>query len=142
MVFSEIEFPEMRAELIEHIQSLSDTEYQHMGWINNRYPPGIEYDEFKSVIHFLYDDTVLAENVEADIGVILKSKEESDAVKALIREIDVLIDLYGVNRKDGEYMSKPEWENIVCIAKEACLVFGILNVVSPDPNIRREQRNK
>ena len=141
MVFSELEFPEMRAELIAHLQSLADPEYQQMGWVNHRFPPGIEYDDFDNVIHFLYDDTVLSENAEADIGVILKNKEEADAVKFLINEIDSLFDIYGLSLKDGEYMSKPEWENIVRKAKNACFAFGILTEVSPDPEIRRKQTN-
>ena len=142
MVFSRVKYPEMRIELIGHLQALADPDYQKAAWINHQFPSGIVYDEFNNAIHFLYDDTNLGENPEADIGDILKNKEESDVVTLLVREIDVLFDRYGLNLKDGEYISKPEWENVVCKAKDACSIFGIESVVSPDPEIRREQRNK
>ena len=122
----DVEFPSMRIELIRHLQTLSSPDYQRLAWIDHCYPLGIEYDEFNLTIHFFYDDTLLSEDPDLCIGTILKSKEESDSIKRVVREMEVLFDRYGLNLEDGEYMNKPEWKNIVTKAKDACLIFGVL----------------
>ena len=143
MAFSEIDFPEMRAELIENIQALADPTFQQRAWVDHQFPIGnIMYHDFDSVIHCLYDDSNIEVNPELGIGVILKNKEEADTVKRLMQAIDAAFNRYGLRLKDSEYMRKPEWETIVCKAKDACVQFGIDPVVSTDPDVQREQWNK
>ena len=67
-----VKYPKMREELLETLRSLADREYQHKVWLERDYPPEIKYDCFDEVVHFLYDDTVLAENPDAAIGVIIE----------------------------------------------------------------------
>ncbi|MDR5758467.1 SCO4402 family protein [Caballeronia sp. LZ035] len=119
-----MKFPEMRAELILNLQTLSNPAYQTAAWIEHRYPAGVEYDEFDYVVHFFYDDTELAENPDSLIGEILRNKEESESIKQLTKELDAMFTRYGVNLKDSEYLSKPEWADIVCKSRDACRVFG------------------
>jgi hypothetical protein len=77
----------MRVELIGYLQALSDPDYQRIAWIEQRLPIGsIKYDEFDYAIHFLYDDTNLGENPEADIGDIL-NKGSSSSHNNLTRKV-------------------------------------------------------
>jgi len=124
MVFSELKFPGMRNELIHYIQALSDPKYQRIAWVEDSLG-GIKHDEFDYAVHFLYDDTNLAKNPDPDIGIILKDKKESDSIKQLVKEIDFIFERYGLKLTDEEYISKPEWKNVIIKAKEACLVFGV-----------------
>ena len=122
MGFSELTFPEMRTELIEYLQGLSDEKYQRIAWVEHSLEG--KYDEFDLAVHFLYDDTKLSDNPDLYIGDILLNKDESDSIKCLAREIDIIFERYGLTLSDEEYISKPEWKNVVAKAKEACLVFG------------------
>jgi len=128
MVFSELKYPGMRAELLQYLQALSDPKYQRIAWVDHLLGGG-KYDEFDYAVHFIYDDTNLSEDPDLDIGVILKDKKESDSIKQLVREIDVLFECYGLALTDGEYISKPEWQNVILKAKEACSVFDVACVV-------------
>ena len=129
MVFSELKYPGMRAELIEHLQALSDAKYQRIAWVEHSLEGG-KYDEFNLAVQFIYDDTNLSENPDLDIGTILLNKNESDSIRQLVKEIDTIFDCYGLTLKDDEYISKSEWKNVIIKAKEACLVFGVDCVVS------------
>ena len=131
MVLSELKFPGMRAELIEHLQALSDAKYQRIAWVEHSLEGG-RYDEFDYAVHFIYDDTNLSENPELYIGTILINKNESDSIRQLVKEIDILFERYGLTLKDEEYISKPEWNNVILKAKEACLVFGVECIVNLD----------
>ncbi len=66
-----VQYPSMRAELLETLRSLADREYQQRAWVDHNYPPGVLYDSFDEAVHFLFDDTILAENPNASIGVIV-----------------------------------------------------------------------
>ena len=129
MVLSELEFPGMRTELIEHLQALSDAKYQRIAWVEHSLGEG-KYDEFDYAVHFIYDDTNLSKNPELYIGSILIDKNESDSIKQLVKEIDIIFERYGLTLTDEEYISKPEWNNVILKAKEACLVFGVPCVAS------------
>jgi len=131
MVFSEIKYPGMRAELIEYLQALSDAKYQRIAWVEHSLGGG-KYDELDLAIHFIYDDTNLSNNPDFDIGTILVNKNESDSIKQLVKEMDVLFERYGLTLSDEEYIGKPEWENVILKAKEACLVFGVDGIVNSD----------
>jgi len=124
MVFSELIYPEMRNELLEHLQALSDAKYQRIAWVAHALTRG-QYDEFGLAVHFLYDDTDLFRDPDLEIGVILKDKKESDSIRRLLIEIEVLFECYGLTLSDEEYISKPEWKNVISRAQEACLVFGV-----------------
>lgn len=68
---SELKFPSMREELVSYLTGLSDSDYQFHAWVE-RSSPNLAYDELDYTIHFLYDDTGLAENAYTWIGLVLK----------------------------------------------------------------------
>ncbi|MBK5073798.1 hypothetical protein I2492_13365 [Budviciaceae bacterium CWB-B4] len=108
----------MREELIDYIRGLSDEKYQYQAWIEGVRPGG-GYDELDYTVHFLYDDTDLADDPESMIGWILVGKSESDAVAKVISSLDIIFDKYGTELSDKEYLAKEEWRDVIKAAKEA-----------------------
>lgn len=75
--------------------------------------PGGGHVEFDYAVHFLYDDTDLAEDVRSLMGIILKNDAEVIAMQNIINALNTLFDKYGTDLSDHEYINKPEWKNIV-----------------------------
>lgn len=125
MELSELKFPTMREELLSYIRGLSDVDYQYRAWVER--PSSVHgYDELDYTIHFFYDDTGLAENPYAWVGLVLRSRDEANCIKSLVSAIDVVFDKYGVELSDQEYLDKEEWEDVVKNARAALKVF-VLN---------------
>ena len=120
-----VKYPKMREELLETLRSLADREYQHKVWIENDYPPGIECDSFDEAVHFLYDDTVLAENPDAAIGVILEDEKEARLISAVCQAIDLLFEVLGTGVSDEEYIKCYEWTSVVKAAFRALQAMEI-----------------
>ena len=51
-----LEYPNMREELLETLQSLADAEYQQKNWLDQNFPPGTEHDCFGYAVHFIYSN--------------------------------------------------------------------------------------
>lgn len=117
-ILEELKYPNMREELIGYVIGLSDTEYQYAAWVKHS-RPDVGYDELDYAIHFLYDDTDLANDPNSMIGIILTDKEESAAIANLITALDLVFDKHGTTLKDEEYLSKDEWKNVVIAAEKA-----------------------
>ena len=122
-----VKYPKMREELLETLRSLADREYQHKVWIENDYPPGIECDSFDEAVHFLYDDTVLAENPDAAIGVILENEKEARLISAVCQAIDLVFEALGTGVSDEEYIKSAEWTMVVEAALKALQVMEVLS---------------
>lgn len=114
-----IKYPEMRRQLLEHLNVLADIDNQEKIWVGQRDSHCIEYDEFGEAIHFIFDDTCLAEAPSKAIDWFLINEQESIAVSALTKALDGLFDRYGVGLDKAEYLLKPEWQNVVLAAKYA-----------------------
>lgn len=115
---SQLNYPDMRGELIDYLHALSDREYQRQAWVlGNR--PGGGYDELNYAIHFLYDDTDLAKDPSSLIGWILTGENEANAITSLIRALDTVFDKYGTDLSDEEYLDKTEWGTVLNMAKNA-----------------------
>ena len=114
-----VKYPKMREELLETLHSLADREYQHKAWVENDYPPGIEYDSFDEAVHFLYDDTVLAENPDAAIGVIIENEKEARSIAAVCQAIDLVFDVLGTEASDEDYINSSGWISVVEAASKA-----------------------
>ena len=114
-----VQYPKMREELLETLRSLSDREYQHKAWLESDYPPAIEYDSFDEAVHFLYDDTVLAENPDAAIGVIIENEKEARLMSAVCQAIDLVFDVLGTEASDEDYINSSGWTSVVEAASRA-----------------------
>lgn len=114
-----VKYPKMREELLETLRSLADREYQHKVWLERDYPPEIKYDCFDEVVHFLYDDTVLAENPDAALGVIIEDEKEARLISAVCQAIDLVFEALGTGVSDEEYIKSSEWTRVVEAALRA-----------------------
>ena len=119
---SELKFPSMREELISYLSGLSDLEYQYQAWVE-RSSPGLDYDELNYTIHFLYDDTGLAENASDWIGLVLRDEIEARSVENVVSALDLVFDKYGTELSDKEYLEKKEWLWVVNASKDALSIL-------------------
>jgi len=118
-----MQYPNMRAELLEYLQDLADIDYQQQAWVRDEAAPGAEHDTLDHAIHFLFDDTSLAVAPEAAIGVFLVDQEEARAVHTVTQAIDALLHRYGTSLSDAAYLAKPEWGQVVQAATLALQTF-------------------
>jgi len=103
----------MRAELLETLRGLADREYQQRAWVDHNYPPGVLYDSFDEAVHFLFDDTILAENPNVAIGVIVEDEKEARLIAAVCTAIKQVFEALGTELSDQEYINSSEWANVV-----------------------------
>lgn len=125
-----VKYPKMREELLETLRSLADREYQHKVWLEGDYPPGIECDSFDEAVHFLYDDTVLAENPDAAIGVIIEDEKEASLMSAVCQAIDLVFEVLGTEVSDEEYIKSAEWTMVVEAALKALQVMEVRSQIA------------
>ncbi|MEZ2247530.1 hypothetical protein [Microcoleus sp.] len=114
-----VKYPKMREELLETLRNLADRDYQDQVWVKRDYPLGIKYDCFDEAVHFLYDDTVLAENPDAAIGVIIENEKEARFMEAVCQAIDLVFEALGTEVSDEEYIKSSEWTGVVEAASKA-----------------------
>ncbi len=108
-----VQYSKMRDDLLETLCSLADREYQQTAWVEHNYPPGILYDSFDEAVHFLYDDTILAENPDAAIGVIIQDEKEARLIEAVCSAINQVFEASGTQASDQEYINSSKWTDVV-----------------------------
>lgn len=108
-----VQYSKMRDDLLETLCSLADREYQQAAWVEQNYPPGILYDSFDEAVHFLYDDTILAENPDAAIGVIIQDEKEARMIEAVCCAINQVFQALGTQASDQEYINSSKWTDVV-----------------------------
>lgn len=104
---SQLKYSGMREELIDYIDGLSNKEYQHQAWVEDKRPGG-EHDELDYAVHFLYDDTDLADDPGSMIGWILTGEDEVSAITRLVDALNTVFNTYGIELTDKEYIAKNE----------------------------------
>lgn len=114
-----VEYPAMRAELLDHLGALADRQYQLEAWVRHNFPPDVEFDEFAECVHFFFDDTELGTAPENLIGILLHDKVEVVAIKHLARALDRLFQVHGTGLSDKAYIETAEWPDVVSRAQEA-----------------------
>lgn len=104
-------YPNMRAELVEHLADLSDPDkIEHGG------PTGSLLDY---AVNFLFDDTVLAEDAKQAVGWFLRDESEATAVQAITHALNSVFDVHGTDKSDAEYARCAEWGAVVTSAQAA-----------------------
>lgn len=120
--------PQMREKLLNILHSLADAEYQNKLWLNQELIPAVEFDYCKFGVHFIYfdlafnfvyDDTSLVKNPEGAIGLFLKNNNEVQMIKAVLRAIERVFETVGIDAADKEYISCPQWSNVLETALHA-----------------------
>lgn len=114
-----VRYPEMRAELIQHLNALSDIDYQRRIWVLGSSEGDVVHDEFDYAVHYLYDDTQLATDPTSTIGSILLNEEEAAEISKLVDAIERIFQRHGTKLSDAEYIGLPEWATVLRTAKDA-----------------------
>lgn len=118
-----MKYPWIREELLGYLQGLSDPAYQRSCWVEVKCPDGGKHDEFDYTIHFLFDDTELGSVPESCIGNILINQKEADCIRKVCEAIDHLFDRHGTELSDADYISLPEWEQVISTARDALRIM-------------------
>jgi len=110
-----LKYPNMRAELVEYIDALVDNSSQKE---SQKKTGGSIYGDMDHVVHFLYDDTCLAENPSKALGWFIKNEEEIEAINKLIASFELVFEKYGTKSEDEAYLKTKEWNCVVENAKK------------------------
>ncbi|QEN88207.1 hypothetical protein FZC33_18700 [Labrys sp. KNU-23] len=117
MTKHQLELPFVRRELISHMESLSDPQEQQSLWVEDKPYKNFMYGSFDTVIDFLYREYDLADIPYDFIGEVLVDKNEAYLLKELDKTLDILFERYGGKLSDAEYITKPEWQDVVAAAR-------------------------
>lgn len=116
-------YPEARANIEAAIEGLADTELQQRAWIGRDARPVGECPSFSEALHWLFDDSGLDDGVDTCIGYMLYDEAEARSVDGLMKQIDHLLDKYGLRFPDEKYINTPEWPSIVAAAANCLRLF-------------------
>jgi hypothetical protein len=110
-----VQFPEMRLEVVEALQSLADPQRQKK-W--GQVKDGINYyDDLTLNVNILYDDCQVLPDPSLSIGSILYPNER-DVLHAVHEALNPLLNNLG-NKPDGDYLADPQWPAVIMAAREA-----------------------
>ncbi|WP_369944449.1 SCO4402 family protein [Xanthomonas medicagonis] len=110
------EYPFLRRELLMSIQALSDKGNQREVWVNHNFPPGIEWDNLGVVVNFLFNDSGLSDDPAGAIGLFLVEDEKGGVIDVM-KKLDLVFERYGDHCSDLEYISTPEWNDVVASSR-------------------------
>lgn len=126
--------PQMREKLLENLMILADAEYQNQVWFEQEFPPSIDNDcwddvgvhliYFEFAFDLVYDETSLVENPEGAIGIFLNDEREVELIKAVLRAIERVFVTVGIDATDREYISCPEWKDVLKTAANALQIMN------------------
>lgn len=109
---NEIEFPEMRENVVASVESLADPDYQRSQWLDRSV-----LDSLDMAISILYDDTQVLPNPEKSVGVVLRAGEV-ESFRELDSRLAPMIDDLG-DVADEMYLDDPRWSQVVEAARRA-----------------------
>lgn len=115
-----VTYPMLRINVLAGLASLADQAMQFRVWVERCEPEPGKCPSFGDVLHALYDDTCVGDDVDGSIGDVLYDQEEAHALKEVTSQIDSFLDKYGPTFSDGQCLATPEWPNIVA-ASVSCL---------------------
>ncbi|MFI0262550.1 hypothetical protein ACH4OW_26325 [Streptomyces sp. NPDC017056] len=118
MTESNVELPDMRAEVVSAVRALSDREYQQRVWVGRIYPhPGF-FDDFTLNVNILGDAGVWDSPRDA-IGYTLASETEAAAMGSLVAHLEKVIEDVGSESPDSDFLASPLWQEVVEAARNA-----------------------
>ena len=119
---TQVQFPEMRAEVIDAIRSLADRDRQERYWIRQEFPSEGYFEDLGLKVNIIYDDTGVLREPSSRLGSILASDEEVTALRRLAEELNPIIDRLG-DQPDAAYLQDPAWQNVIDRAASALSVI-------------------
>jgi hypothetical protein len=118
-----LRFPALRPNITVALMSLADTELQRRVWLGRGLPELGKCASFGDVVHNIYDDTAVGDNLERSIGEVLYDQAEADSLRQITSRIDLMFDKYGGRLPDKDYLNKSEWPEIVDASSNCLALF-------------------
>jgi hypothetical protein len=119
-------YPHSRGDVESAVEGLADINLQKRAWIERRPRPSGECPRFVDAIHWLFDDSGLADGPYTCIGYILYDDQEAESLVGLMKQLVDLLNKYGKSKPFTIYFNTPEWPAIVATAND-CLRLLTLN---------------
>ncbi|MEU1687864.1 hypothetical protein [Micromonospora sp. NPDC005707] len=105
-----IAWPGRRADIIDALAVLATL----------RPPAPTSWPGLTDAVHWLIDDTFWDQRQPgSDIGTILGSAEEADAITATLHPLTAILDELGPTAADDEYLTHPRWHEVIHTATHA-----------------------
>lgn len=120
-----VELQQRREELFHYVRALASPDYQQQVWIEGNYPPHLDHDSFGYVITFFFEDTMLGEAPERNLGTILESEAEIPVISRLSEALMLILQQLGDQCTDIEYISHPDWQHVIYAAADAAAFYGL-----------------
>ena len=115
-----IQYPEMRAQVVTSLRSLSNLEHQRTQW-GKASEDGAYYDDLDLNVHVLYDDTTVLPDPVESVGSIIMA-DEVGVLEKFNSVLEPIIDELG-DEPDAVYLAHPGWNAVINAAAEAVQVM-------------------
>ena len=115
---NQVVHPEMRAQVISCLSSLSDIEYQQRVWVRREYPRENFYDDLWVNVGLLFDTSLVLEAPRDRVGDILVDDSEAVAMERLAGHLAPLIAKLG-DADESDYLAQPAWQDVLAAARDA-----------------------
>lgn len=128
VVTENIQFPNMRAQVVEALRALSDRQYQESIW--GKCDPAVNaYDDLDISVHMLYDDALVLPEPETCVPSLLH-ESEVPALRAVDAVLGPMIRDLG-DCPDDVYLADPRWPAVVRAAGEAFTTLTTNDAMDP-----------
>lgn len=113
----------MRMLLLDSLKDLSDKTYQLKNWVFTTTPCGFWFSARMSY-NVIFNDLVLEDDPEDQIGYSLYNKIELEAVISVVDALKKVLEEIGIEQPDGAYINSPLWDTVVHTSQHAykCLI--------------------
>lgn len=118
---NQLKYPWQRKELLFTLKVLADRSYQQKTWVEERDRALQDQHSLDRHLHFLFSDSVVADNPQAAIGFILYNLDEAHAIQSLKNAIALVPEALGpgATNNDRTLIESPEWESVLKTANAA-----------------------
>ena len=110
-----------RDEMLHYLSAMADLDYQVRVWVHGEEVAGIGQDCLGYALTFFYEDTMLFEAPERNVGTILASAHEAACMNKLATALGRVLKQLGEDRHDSDYIACPHWRAVVSAAQEAVI---------------------
>ena len=112
-----LQYPTMRAWVVDALQALGDPEYQRRVWLEHHCPEPNFVDNLDENVHILFDDVDVCVDPAGWVGIVLHPPEV-EPLRKLGEAFGAMIDDLG-DVPDEVYLADPRWPTVVELARAA-----------------------